>query len=106
MSGSFRKQYFKAPWSVVHHFVMAMVPTAFDLSSVGAQMLEYALQSFMLLIEALAHASAGKTSSPPNQRLALVGVPIVESLLVQAIIADWRVAMHTARIADDDVEER
>ena len=59
----------------------------------------------MLLIEALTHASANKASSPPNLRLAHIGAPLVELLLVQAIFERARLALHNARIVDPDADD-
>ena len=52
MIASFRKQYFKAPWRTVPHFVKVMVPRAIDLAAVEAESLGYTFQNPMLLIEA------------------------------------------------------
>ena len=105
MSRSFRKQHFKAPWRPVPHFVKTMVPKAIDLVSVEARIGEYTFKNSMLFIEALTHASATKASSPPNQRLALIGAPVVELLLVQAIIDRTKFALHAGLIADDRADE-
>ena len=67
-------------------------------------MLEYTFQNSMLLIEALTHPSANEASSPPNQRLALIGAAVVELLLVQAVLERTRFAKHAARIADEVAE--
>lgn len=105
MSDSFRQHYFKAPWCVVPHFVKAMVPRAIDLASVEAQMLQYTFSNSMLLIEALTHASYTKAKCPPNQRLAVIGGPLAELLLTQAVIRERRFPMHRTHIAEDGDEE-
>ena len=77
-SGTFRKQYFNAPWIPVPHFVKTMIPKGIDQAAGEAEILGYTFQNNMLMIEALTHASATDANSPPNQRLTLIGAAVVE----------------------------
>ena len=90
----FRQQYFKVPWCVVPHFVKAMVPRTIDAYQVEAQMLKHSFSNQMLLVEALTHPSYNKAVTPPNTRLAIIGAPVAELILVQALIQITGFAMH------------
>ena len=106
MSSSFRRQYFKTPWCEVPHFVRAMLPRTVDLMYIEENVLDYNFSNSMLLIEALTHASCTTANTPSNQRLALLGGKLMETLLTEAIIQRTGFPIHSTWIPDEKGDTR